>query len=104
MYNAHRGMVPVPSNRLSELLDQVRAEFDNQAGRSSDYEVQRTCRADDALNAEMVRLTRDVSSPKSDAGNGSGPPEAPSTRADASHHQTKVGRASNTHGTPARAS
>ena len=31
MYNAHRGMVPAPannSNRLSELFDQIRREFD----------------------------------------------------------------------------
>jgi hypothetical protein len=40
MYNAHRGLVPQPNNRLSELLDQVRAEFDNQAGRAGDYEHQ----------------------------------------------------------------
>lgn len=31
MYNAHRGMVPAPTgsnNRLSELFDQIRREFD----------------------------------------------------------------------------
>ena len=40
MYNAHRGLVGQPNNRLAELLDQVRAEFDNQAGRAGDYEHQ----------------------------------------------------------------
>ena len=88
MYNAHRGMVPAPSNRLSELLDQVRAEFENQAGRSSDYEVQRKCKADGFLEDW---LTEYVSSAKPDAGNGSRPPEAAPSRADASHDQAKVG-------------
>jgi hypothetical protein len=45
MYNAHRpGIGPgpnPPNNRLAELLDQVRQEFDNQAGRAGDYEQQR---------------------------------------------------------------
>ncbi|KAI9796819.1 MAG: general transcription repressor [Piccolia ochrophora] len=40
MYNSHRGMVPAVSNRLTELLDQLRAEFENQAGRNGDYEHQ----------------------------------------------------------------
>ena len=42
MYNAHRGMVPQggPNTRLSELLDQIRAEFDQEARRSVDYENQ----------------------------------------------------------------
>ena len=40
MYNAHRGMVPAPNNRLTELLDQVRAEFDNQQNRTGEYEQQ----------------------------------------------------------------
>jgi hypothetical protein len=40
MYNAHRGLVPQPNNRLTELLDQVRAEFDNQTGRAGEYEHQ----------------------------------------------------------------
>ena len=40
MYNAHRGMVAAPNNRLTELLDQVRAEFDNQQSRTGEYEQQ----------------------------------------------------------------
>ena len=40
MYNAHRGMVPVSQNRLTELLDQVRAEFENQTARMTEYEHQ----------------------------------------------------------------
>lgn len=39
MYNSHRGMVPTaPNNRLSELLDQVRQEFENQQTRTGEYE------------------------------------------------------------------
>jgi hypothetical protein len=42
MYNSHRGMVPAaPNTRLTELLEQVRAEFDAQAGRAGEYENQR---------------------------------------------------------------
>lgn len=44
MYNAHRGMqapAPQPGSRLAELLDQVRAEFEAAAGRSSEHEHQR---------------------------------------------------------------
>lgn len=39
MYNSHRGMVPTaPNNRLTELLDQVRQEFENQQTRTGEYE------------------------------------------------------------------
>ncbi|KAE9374256.1 WD40 repeat-like protein [Stipitochalara longipes BDJ] len=41
MYNPHRGLGPAPSGgnaRLSELLDGIRQEFENQARASSDYE------------------------------------------------------------------
>ena len=45
MYTAHRGMgpaqPPAPGSRLAELLEQVRAEFDAQAGRSNEHEHQR---------------------------------------------------------------
>ena len=45
MYNAHRGMGPPgqapPGSRLAELLEQVRAEFETQAGRSNEHEHQR---------------------------------------------------------------
>ena len=40
MFNAHRGMVSAPNSRLTELLDQVRQEFDNQQNRTGDYEQQ----------------------------------------------------------------
>ncbi|KAL0262109.1 general transcription repressor [Diplodia seriata] len=41
MYNAHRGMVPgAQPNRLQELLDQVRQEFENEAGRAGEMERQ----------------------------------------------------------------
>lgn len=36
-------MVPsAPSNRLAELMDQIRNEFETQAGRAGEYEHQRT--------------------------------------------------------------
>ncbi|KAK8213225.1 general transcription repressor [Zalaria obscura] len=42
MYNAHRGIPPGPpqNNRLADLLEQVRAEFENQGVRANDYEHQ----------------------------------------------------------------
>lgn len=45
MYNAHRAMGPgpgpqQPADRLNELLQQVRAEFEQQAGRSTEHEHQ----------------------------------------------------------------
>ncbi|MCJ1337081.1 general transcription repressor [Bachmanniomyces sp. S44760] len=52
MYNAHRGMVPAPNNRLTELLDQVRAEFDQQQNRTGEYEQQM---AGQMQEMEMVR-------------------------------------------------
>ncbi|KAI9826809.1 MAG: general transcription repressor [Thelocarpon impressellum] len=52
MYNSHRGMVPAPNSRLTELLDQVRAEFDNQAGRTGEYEHQIATQMNEM---EMVR-------------------------------------------------
>ena len=41
MYNAHRGMVPAPNNRLTELLDQLRQEFDTQTMSTGEFEHQR---------------------------------------------------------------
>ncbi|MCJ1227740.1 general transcription repressor [Toensbergia leucococca] len=52
MYSAHRGMVPAPANRLNELLDQVRAEFDTQQSRTDDYEQRLTVQMQEM---EMVR-------------------------------------------------
>ncbi len=40
MYNSHRGMAPAPNNRLTELLDQIRAEFENQQTRGGEVEQQ----------------------------------------------------------------
>lgn len=47
MYPAHRGMGGVPpgnGNRINELLDQIRAEFDSQVRASESYEHQSECR------------------------------------------------------------
>jgi hypothetical protein len=45
MYNSHRGIPPGPPppqpNRVAELLDQVRAEFEAQIGRTNDTEHHR---------------------------------------------------------------
>jgi hypothetical protein len=41
MYGNHRGLGPAPgsgNSRLNELLDGIRAEFDNQARASGEYE------------------------------------------------------------------
>lgn len=45
MYNSHRGMVPPPAqatpNRLNDLLEQIRQEFEQSSGRAIEYEGQR---------------------------------------------------------------
>lgn len=41
MYNAHRGMVPAPNSRLTELLDQLRQEFETQSRSTGEFEHQR---------------------------------------------------------------
>lgn len=43
MYNAHRGMVPAPNSRLTELLDQLRQEFDSQSRSTGEFEHQCMC-------------------------------------------------------------
>lgn len=43
MYNTHRGMVPPPNSRLTELLDQLRQEFETQTRSTGEFEHQRTC-------------------------------------------------------------
>lgn len=40
MYNTHRGMVPAPNSRLTELLDQLRQEFENQSRSTGEFEHQ----------------------------------------------------------------
>lgn len=45
MYNSHRGMVPTTNSRLTELLDQVRTEFESQTARNGEYEHKSTCSA-----------------------------------------------------------
>ncbi|KAI9772871.1 MAG: general transcription repressor [Geoglossum simile] len=52
MYNAHRGMVSTPNIRLTELLDQVRTEFENQVARTGEYEHQITTQMSEM---ELVR-------------------------------------------------
>lgn len=42
MYGSHRAMVTAPPNtRLTELLDQLRQEFDNQSRSTGEFEHQR---------------------------------------------------------------
>ena len=43
MYQPHRPQQPPPT-RLGELLEQVKAEFDAQASRTNDYDLQRKSR------------------------------------------------------------
>ncbi|KAK2761388.1 general transcription repressor [Arachnomyces sp. PD_36] len=52
MYNAHRGMVPPPNNRLTELLDQLRQEFDTQTRSTGEFEHQLTGQLQEM---EMIR-------------------------------------------------
>lgn len=40
MYNTHRGMVPAPNSRLTELLDQLRQEFESQSRSTGEFEHQ----------------------------------------------------------------
>ena len=40
MYSGHRGMVPGASPRLTELLEQLRVEFESQQNTLRDYEQQ----------------------------------------------------------------
>ncbi len=54
MYNSHRGMVPTaPNNRLNELLDQVRQEFENQQTRTGEYEQNSTFRIQSLFPSEI---------------------------------------------------
>lgn len=58
MYNAHRAMGPgpgpqQPADRLNELLQQVRAEFEQQAGRSTEHEHQ--CKSNQPYGMENER-------------------------------------------------
>lgn len=75
MYNAHRGMVPAPNNRLTELLDQVRAEFESQQSRNGEYEQNSTFASflsirdytallHDLLHTSHVKCRRDFISPE----------------------------------------
>ncbi|CAI7591481.1 Transcriptional repressor rco-1 [Penicillium manginii] len=52
MYNAHRGMVPAPNSRLTELLDQLRQEFESQSRNTGEYEHQLTGQLQEM---EMIR-------------------------------------------------
>ncbi|KAJ5566944.1 Transcriptional repressor Tup1 N-terminal [Penicillium sp. DV-2018c] len=52
MYNAHRGMVPAPNSRLTELLDQLRQEFESQSRNTGEFEHQLTGQLQEM---EMIR-------------------------------------------------
>jgi hypothetical protein len=89
MYNAHRG-VP-PQVRLNELLDQVRAEFDNQTNRSGEYEQQSP---PPHLHNRSQRLTLNSFEP--DAGDGDGEEQNLRAGAGAASDQAEVGTDSRT--------
>ncbi|EGC48297.1 transcriptional repressor TUP1 [Histoplasma capsulatum var. duboisii H88] len=52
MYNAHRGMVGGPNSRLTELLDQLRQEYENQSRSTGEFEHQLTGQLQEM---EMIR-------------------------------------------------
>ncbi|KAJ5475994.1 Transcriptional repressor Tup1N-terminal [Penicillium sp. IBT 31633x] len=52
MYNTHRGMVPAPNSRLTELLDQLRQEFESQTRNTGEFEHQLTGQLQEM---EMIR-------------------------------------------------
>ncbi|KAJ5362293.1 Transcriptional repressor Tup1 N-terminal [Penicillium brevicompactum] len=52
MYNTHRGMVPAPNSRLTELLDQLRQEFESQSRNTGEFEHQLTGQLQEM---EMIR-------------------------------------------------
>ncbi|KAJ5127537.1 hypothetical protein N7448_008316 [Penicillium atrosanguineum] len=52
MYNTHRGMVPAPNSRLTELLDQLRQEFETQTRSTGEFEHQLTGQLQEM---EMIR-------------------------------------------------
>ncbi|KAJ5107566.1 Transcriptional repressor rco-1 [Penicillium angulare] len=52
MYNTHRGMVPAPNSRLTELLDQLRQEFETQSRSTGEFEHQFTGQLQEM---EMIR-------------------------------------------------
>ncbi|PWW80389.1 WD40 repeat-like protein [Tuber magnatum] len=58
MYSSHRGMVPAPNSRLTELLEQVRQEFADQQSRSSDYEhkIQQQIQEMDLVRQNVFQL------------------------------------------------
>lgn len=55
MYNAHRGMVPAPNSRLTELLEQLRQEFDNQSRSTGEFEHQRSYPLERSWSPSMFR-------------------------------------------------
>ena len=52
MYSTHRGMVGAPNSRLSELLDQLRQEFETQSRNTGEFEHQ--CK----VPALLIRIFR----------------------------------------------
>lgn len=57
MYNTHRGMVPAPNSRLTELLDQLRQEFENQSRSTGEFEHQCMC-AFEFSSSDYLKLPR----------------------------------------------
>ncbi|KAF2811449.1 WD40 repeat-like protein [Mytilinidion resinicola] len=62
MYNAHGRMAPqAPNPRLIDLLDQIRQEFDQEARKSTEYEVQITGQINEVelVRSRLLQLERD---------------------------------------------
>ncbi|KAJ6092050.1 hypothetical protein N7467_004019 [Penicillium canescens] len=55
MYNTHRGMVPAPNSRLTELLDQLRQEFESQSRSTGEFEHQYHAVTGQLQEMEMIR-------------------------------------------------
>lgn len=88
MYPGHRGLPHQGgSSRLNELLEQVRAEFDNQVRVNEDYERQ-SKPIETGTNVQTLTCLQN--SPAADPRGASHPGKGLPTRAGTHEHQAKV--------------
>lgn len=105
MYNTHRGMIPhqqLPSSRLTELLEQIRQEFDAQAGTSGEFDRQREQASKSrhlcsVVDSALTTLFLPAISHHTDPGDGARPPEGLPARAAARRPQARVSLADPAH-------